>query len=59
MKRFSILGTQYGSKTETEICQIETNPEQARDAVAAMILHGPKRLQVFKYDNVRIVENHK
>lgn len=64
MKRYSIMGTQYGFDREVELAQCDSNPNEVAKGFEEMtlkvshsILPGGKKTKVRKYSWVRIVEN--
>jgi hypothetical protein len=65
-KRYSIWGRMYGADHDTEIVQVETNPQAMLDAlinkkltVRHSIEKGGKMGRVRMYDYLRFVENAK
>jgi hypothetical protein len=60
MRRYSILVVQYGSKHETELCQVDNEPHAIAQAAAEKRLRisaGDRMTYVPKYDSVRVIEN--
>lgn len=55
-KRFSIFGRQSGADHETEILQVDNDPEVMVRALQTKVIPGPHRLRL--YDSLRIEENH-
>jgi hypothetical protein len=59
MKRYAILVVQYGSKNETELCQVDENPHAIAEAAANKRLRvdgGTRTVLIPKYDSVRVIE---
>lgn len=59
-KRYSIMVIQYGSKTEAELCQVDTDPHSLAQAVAEKTLRisaGNRTVYVPKYDSVRVIDH--
>lgn len=67
MKRYSIVGRMHGSDHDTEIVQVDSNPEAMRAALnqkTLTIKHsiflskgGGKKTKVQKYSWLRIIDN--
>jgi hypothetical protein len=62
-RRFSILIQEYGSDREVELCQVDSNPQNAVAGLRAKTLtvHGKgntrRRSKIPKYTSVRVVDN--
>jgi hypothetical protein len=61
MRRYSILGVRYGTQRETEIAQVDSNPEAVSAAAQqqTVTITNPdgRRVSVSKWNGVRTVEN--
>lgn len=60
MKRYSIMGRQFGSDREMELAQVDSNPQALLDALKAKsvtITSEHKRVHIPKYTWLRIVEH--
>ena len=64
-RRWSIMGTEYGSDHEVELAQVDSNPQPVLDAFASKTISlsstvtskAKKKSKIRKYTWLRIVDN--
>jgi hypothetical protein len=59
-KRYSILVRENGSNRESELCQVDSNPEKIAEAAGMKLLRissSGRRYRIKRYDWIRIVDN--
>jgi len=60
-KRYSIMVVQAGSKNETELCQVATEPQAlvaaAREKTMRMVTGNGRVVHVPRYDSIRVVDH--
>jgi hypothetical protein len=61
VKRYTIIGRQYGANNEREIAQCDTNPQEVVDGAMRKIIKGKdgrgKTLKLPMYEHVYFVDN--
>jgi hypothetical protein len=58
-KRFSVWVREHGSDHDVELCQMDSNPQEAEKAAHSKLLKLGKGKKVAKYSYVYVVDNEK